>query len=258
MTHSILALRVLRRVLSQIRAKEIAPGYKRVYHYHIRKTGGTSLRHAFLSDQGHVEGTEVYDRIVHSESHSASVNGKVFQGWDQKSLEKGNYFYGWSHIPAHRIHLPPRTFTITIFRDPVARLESHYNNLRYYLVNDINHPCLITEGEWACGDFSTFVSMVPREHRLRQLFMFSPEYSVAEAVERIRAIDHVMFLEEFECGLTMLSKRLGIVLPVYRAKKFGYHEKVTEHERELARVMLASEYTFISEVKRCRRSLQEY
>jgi hypothetical protein len=109
-------------------------------------------------------------------------------GWNKGYIEKGCYLYGFSHIPLWDLQLPKRTFTFTVFRDPLERAFSHYRMLRGFIENEIDHPCLAVEGPWASQNFQYFMKHAPREHLLNQLYMFSPEFSVDDAITRIRGL----------------------------------------------------------------------
>ncbi len=188
-------------------------GYRRVYLYHVRKVGGTSLNKMFLS-LGDRDGEEVFELLERSEfgRHRAIVGGKVFVGWSRRLIENGNWFYAFSHLPAHEIRLPPKTFTITILREPVERLLSHYNMLLAMKADRSDHACMATEGRWLGGSFAEFLSRTPRDHLQRQLFMFSKTFDVAEAVEGITSCGCFFFLDSFEAGVRALAERLGLPL----------------------------------------------
>ena len=79
-------------------------GYKRIYNFHIRKTGGTSLNHLFI-DSGHSNLTNPYDHLPKNPQMRLVLNSKVIVGWNKKLLEEGNYYYGFSHIPFHEIEM---------------------------------------------------------------------------------------------------------------------------------------------------------
>ena len=123
---------------SRIQDNTIKPrlpdGSERIYFYHIRKASGTSVCRSFLSLGGE-EPTAVEYRMAESFFPRATSNGLVFATGNTKVLEDGNYFFASSHLPAHKISLPERTFTFTVFRDPVIRVISYY---RYLVAGDKN------------------------------------------------------------------------------------------------------------------------
>ncbi len=58
---------------------DINEEFERVYLYHIRKTGGTSINHMFLSLGGE-QGKEVYDSLSRSRNLRIISNDKIFVG----------------------------------------------------------------------------------------------------------------------------------------------------------------------------------
>ena len=76
-------------------------GYRRIYLVHVRKTGGTSLNYMFLSTGGQ-DGSAVYDDINRSRPHRVVRDGRIFVGWDIDLINRGDYFYAFSHTPLHQ------------------------------------------------------------------------------------------------------------------------------------------------------------
>jgi len=101
---------------------------RRIYHFHIRKTGGSSLDSAFLALGGPALGT-IAERAKFDEN-LVEGNGLRFVHHDLGLIAGGDYFFASSHEPIFRVELPPGTFTVTILRDPVKRAVSY---LRYLL-----------------------------------------------------------------------------------------------------------------------------
>jgi hypothetical protein len=109
-------------------------GFERIYHHHVRKTAGTSLDSSFWA----LGGPEL-ELLSKQEVHAATEQGeggRRFVRHDPQLIARGDYFYASSHEPAHRLEIPPNTFTITILRDPAARVISYYR----YLLWARQHP----------------------------------------------------------------------------------------------------------------------
>lgn len=153
--------------------------------------------------------------------------------YPKRLIEAGNYFYAFSHIPWHEISLPENTFTITCVRNPVDRVLSHYKQLLYYKVNKIPRTDLEVEIGWLGNSFNDFLSNAPKEHLLRQVYMFSKEFNVEESFERIMNCSHLLFTEEFEIGVSDLCSKLDISLePIHiRKSRISYNFSSAELER---------------------------
>lgn len=223
-------------------------GYKRIYLIHIRKTGGTSLNHMFLS-LGCSDTKSFYDELARSRGHRLIRNNKVFVGWNVRLINKGNYFYAFSHTPLHKLKIPPNTFTVTCFRDPVNRVISHYRMLMDYLINHIPHPCMITEGKWLGNTFDDFIDRIPQEHLLNQIYMFSEDFNIEEAVERVKSVSHFFFSEEFNKGIQELSKKTGVELTPIHIRKSQYPGEFSEANISRLKQRLAPEYLFLERLR---------
>lgn len=221
---------------------KIGDGFKRIYLFHVRKTGGTSLNHMFLSLGGE-DARDVYARLS---EHLSTISGeKVFVGWDKWMIERGNYYYAFSHIPQHELSLPDQTFTVTCLRDPLRRLISHYKMLKEYAEANISHPCMATEGGWLGNSFKDFVDNMPREHLLNQIYMFSKGFYVEEAAAKILACSCWFFTEDFSAGVHKLSRLTGIELQPIHARKSEYSVEISQSDMVYAKQKLKPEYELI-------------
>jgi hypothetical protein len=231
-----------------VRAQELPDGWKRIYCYHIRKTGGTSLNRGFMALGGE-DPRVVHERMSASVDHRAISGGYAFAAFDRKRLSQGRYFYGWAHRPAHKQILPPKTFTITILRDPVERVRSYYD---YLVVGDdptMSERVSEEERELASGGFDAFLHRLPEHDLLRQLYMFSASFDVAEAVDRIAECSHVHFVEDNAAGVVALGRRLELPLVSRRERVTGARTELTVSELDRLRDLLAPEYDLISRIR---------
>jgi len=223
-------------------------GYKRIYLIHIRKTGGTSLNHMFLS-LGDSDAQSFYEDLARARGHRLMRNGKIFVGWNFRLINNGNYFYAFSHTPIHKLKLPEGTFTITCFRDPVQRIISHYQMLMNYSINHIPHPCMATEGKWLGGSFDDFMDRIPQEHLMNQLYMFSESFNIDEALQRVNSVSHYFFSEAFSKGVQVLTKKIGLELtPVHMRKSQPFGE-ISENNLIRLKQKLVAEYLFLEKIK---------
>lgn len=223
-------------------------GYKRIYFFHIRKTGGTSLNNMFLSLSGGNPET-LYQALVDAPRHRVIENGLVFVGWNTFLHEAGDYFYGFSHAPYGDVTLPDKTFTFTCFRDPVRRVVSHYNMLMSYRVNDVDHSCMAVEGEWLGTCFDDFLSNMPKRHLLNQLYMFSAGFDVEEATDNVKRLSHYFFTEAFDAGVAGLNEKAGLALAPVHIRKRDYRSDISEASLLRLREMLEDEYRFLAAVR---------
>lgn len=241
------------------------PAYERVYHYHVRKTAGSSLNAAFWALAG-------LDYAAMSNRQLAEGNGlKILQG-GAKLIPGGDYFFASSHQPAYKLQLPPRTYTITILRDPAARVISYYRYLLWarsdvadraaepYIDAVRAESAFLDGGRWLPlwarrllrkrePDFEEFIERVPAEHLLTQLHMFSERLDPDEAAERILACSAVCFTETFPDDLERVARELQLDLSERDERRFGETVDLSPQERNLLRERLAAEYAMIERVR---------
>ena len=223
-------------------------GYKRIYHVHIRKTGGTSLNQSFLTLSGQ-DSSSLYKRLAQEPEHRLLSNDKVYVGWSIPYINGGNYYYAFSHEPLHALKLPEKTFTVTCFRDPVQRVLSHYNMLMEYQINNVAHPCMAIEGGWLGNSFEEFLERIPKEHLCNQLYMFSSRHDIMKAVESVKGLSHFFFTENFSHGVDVLNKKTGLSLGAIHTRKTSYRAEIPQRGLDTLREMLVDEYEFLRRVK---------
>lgn len=220
-------------------------GYKRIYFIHIRKCGGTSLNKMFLS-LGQTDPESLYEQLAQAPSHRLIENGKIFVGWNIQLINKGHYYYAFSHAPLYKLNLPPKTFTVTCFRDPIKRVVSHYNMLMHYASNNISHPCMTIEKDWLGKSFSDFIERIPSAHLLNQLYMFSKRLDVNEAIENIKNnVSYYFFTENFNRGIDGLSSATGISLKPFHVRKASFKAKISSFDISALKEKLNKEYIML-------------
>ena len=227
----------------------IKMGHRPVYHIHIRKTAGSTINLAFLSETGLKDGEQIYNKLAKKRNHRVISENKVFVGWNTYLIKKGQYSYAFSHTPLHQLYLPQNAFLFTILRDPVKRVISHYNMLKYYKANKIDHPCMKREAKWLGNSFDEFINNMPKEHLLNQLYMFSENYNLDEAIHELLNLDQILFTEDIESGINSLSKRLNWDLPISNQKKYNHKEKISATEVDRLQGILHKEYKLIDRIK---------
>lgn len=192
----------------------------------------------------------VEHRLARSLFGRAQSGQYLFAAGHRETIAQGRYFFAFSHNPAHRIALPPRTFTVTVLRDPMTRVVSYYRYLREGDTGDAAFRVRERERSMARDGFDAFLERVPKEHLLRQLFTFSASYDVAEAVSAIRCCSAVIRCEDYDAGMRALVARTHLALGLRRDRVTQHSEEIlTEHSHMYLREMLAPEYDLLAGVE---------
>jgi hypothetical protein len=171
-------------------------------------------------------------------------NKYIVQGSNISLLEQGNYHYGCTHFPSWKIQEPRDSFTMTIFRDPIERIVSHYNYIIGKIERGENEDWLVKERPLLGNSFTQFIDNLPPEKLLNQLYNFSENYNQIEAVDRIKSLNLILTLENLSEGIHDINNMLGLNLRImkknmsetfYRAssKEIRYLKDKVEKEIDL-------------------------
>jgi hypothetical protein len=228
---------------------ELPDGSKRIYCYHVRKTAGTSLFLSFLALGGE-DPMDVWRRISRTRLERTFSAGYSFVSNNRKALAEGAYFFGRSHRPFTEQPLPPRTFTVTILRDPVDRVHSYFDYLVAGDPPDMPGQVANRERLLARDGFDAFLDRVPVRDLLTQLAMFSDRLDVSEAAERIAGCSAAFCTESFAEGLTSLGTRLHIPLSPRQDRVAGARSSLTDEQTERLRARLEPEYELLRRLDR--------
>lgn len=221
----------------------------RIYLYHIRKTGGTSITNGILSL--YTDDPSVIERRLGSRQPRVVRAGDlVVAAHDRLALQAGWYTYGWSHIPAWRLRLRPRTYTVTVLRDPIDRVVSLY---RYLSDPGSDHGHIfgapLAERAIAAEGFDRFLDLVPKSDLLNQLYMFSARFDPAEAAERIERCSLVFLVQDMSHGLAKLSALIGRRLPERAERRSSGRFAPSDEQLERLRRSLAPEYALMDRLR---------
>ena len=219
-------------------------GSRRVYLHHIRKTAGTSVFLSFLALGGE-DPVAVWRRINAGRLPRTISGGYAYASIHRRLLAEGDWFFGRAHRPVVEQPLPDGTFTVTVLRDPVARVHSYFD---YLVVGDSpDTPGRVAprERRLAVDGFDTFLDRVPARHLLSQLHTFSTTLDVAEAVDRVAACSAVFTTEAYAHGLAALGDRLELPLTVHRARVTQDRSTLTPAQSGRLHDLLAPEYELL-------------
>jgi len=233
--------------------KRLSDGYrfdqhKRFYHFHTRKTAGTSITKVFLACNEN-DSDELYKRLASQPDQPLLHDDLIFVGWNQQLVEAGDYFFGFSHLPFEDIQLAPQTYRFTVLRDPADRVLSHYRMLMDYSKLENPHPSFADEKPWLGNSFSDFLARVPRQHLQNQLYMFSSDYDVDIAVERVVGLEQVIFFDQLDTGLKKLSAAVGQQLVLRHDRKGKTLLELPDSDVERLKELLADEYDFYNRIR---------
>ncbi|MGI9509895.1 MAG: hypothetical protein ACR2QJ_11185 [Geminicoccaceae bacterium] len=224
--------------------------YKRLYHVHIRKCGGTSVNMMFLKQiAGQGDAEDAYDRLSKDPDHRVVVSGIPIVGWNQRMIERGAYGFGFSHIPYHEMTLPKDTYSFLLLRDPASRVVSHYAMLRSFIERSIAHPCLKVEGYWAEDGFDAFLERVPREHLERQLYMLDRHFAPDRALRRLSTISNVKMLSDLDRLVAEINDEFQLNLKPIHTRKAATPFRPDDTQRQKLEGLLEAEYRFLEKAR---------
>lgn len=234
--------------LKRIAGRYEINGFQRIYHFHSRKTAGTSIAKIFLSINGN-DGGQLFDELALQADRPLLRDGRIFVGWDKRLIETGEYFFAFSHLGFDDLDLPADTFRFTTLRDPVDRVVSHYRMLLDFRKQENPHSSFQEEQHWMGESFGDFVERIPRQHLQNQLYMFSKNYDVDQAIERVLGLEQVVLFDGLAAGLSQLSAQTGIELQLRHDRRGASQFKIQESDRVRLQKMLFEEYEFYDAVK---------
>jgi len=222
--------------------------YERIYHVHIRKCAGTSLNKCFIKGLGGSGGD--YGRLAKKLNHHLVLPRGPVVGWNVDLINKGAYFYAFSHQPYHQLHLQPNTFSFTFLRDPISRIISHYTMLKDMLESGTKHPAMMTEGSWALGDFDSFLSKISRPHLENQLYMFDENFDVARGLERLKSLSYVGDISQIKRDfIPEVAREFSLDLDYQPLRSSKNRFNPTAEQLENLKTLIATEIQFYDAAK---------
>ena len=216
------------------------------FFFHIRKVGGTSLNESFFSLFSE-QPSKVSELIRSSDDKIITLKNKKIVGANRTEIAKGDFYYAFSHAPFHELTVPPTAFRISLFRNPVERVLSHYRMLKLYKINGIKRKWMQLESNWIGNSISDFLEIAPKERILNQLYTFSRSFDVQEAVNNIASLDFIFFTESFSKGISELSTRIDKQLPIFHSHKTDYHLDLTEEDVNKVKNYTKAEFDMLNQ-----------
>jgi hypothetical protein len=227
--------------------KFLPQGIDRVYHVHIRKSGGSSVNVAFWNLAN-------YDLKKARREPLLIGNKRSIVRYSDQLINEGNYFYASSHFPIWELNLKPQTFTFTILRDPYKRLVSLYKyykwveqvdpKIGYEL--DPSFYVLKSQKHLLNKTFHDFVNSLSDKYLFGNLFMFDKKLNVKKAIENLYKINRICFQDDLNLYTEELSNDLGLELrlPIAQRKFENVNFEISEGERKIAISLLEPEIDF--------------
>lgn len=224
--------------------------FQRIYHNHIRKCGGTSINKALIQSIGGNDNT--YGELAKRKFHKMNLQLGSCVGWNTQAINRGSFFFAFSHEPLHRLTLDDSTFTFCFLRDPVERVLSHYNMLKDLINVGGTHASLKNEKKFAFGDFDQFLNNIPREHLESQLFNFSSSYNEDEAIYNLRSnINCVCDLKEPNKELLpFLSSEFGLNIDYHHLRSSKTKFKPSSDQYARLKSMVSEEAKFVTKAEK--------
>lgn len=222
---------------------------ERIYHYHIRKSAGTSINTAFWNLVGHDLDSVGREPIMIGEGKSFVVNNNIL-------IDAGNYFYASSHFPLWQLELPKNTFTFTVLRDPYKRLVSLYKYYKWVeQVTDEEEAFRLDPSYFVLKQqhyllnksFSEFLDVLGNKYLFGNLYMFSEKLNPTEGLENLQKLDKVYFQDNLDFAVEDLSNTLNLKdlkLPNPQRKFENSNFVISEFEKKKALQLLQPEIEF--------------
>ena len=218
-------------------------GFARLYHLHNRKCAGTSINKAILSGLGGK--VDTYEELAKKGTHCLTLENKPVVGWTRGLINREAFFYGFSHEPLDNLCLSDDTFIFAFLRNPLDRLCSHFNMLCDMAASQPSHLALHSEAEWATGNFSEFLSKIPKRHACNQLYMFDTNFDISTALQKLERVNFVEMAHKMgESFIPLLGSEFGINAPYSPLRRSVNKVKPTDQELKKATQIIEDEIIF--------------
>lgn len=234
-------------------AKYLPQGFDRVYHYHVRKSGGTSVNDAFWKKCNHSIDTVGREPLLLG-------NKKSMVRLNKELIEKGNYFYGSAHFPYWQLSLKPKTYSFTVLRDPYKRILSLYKYYKWIEINSAEHGLkfdpsfehLKSQKHLFQANLVDFIEVLSPKYLYGNIYMFSENLNVDEALDNLKNVNRILFQHKLSQDFTKVSKDLDLGMKIEKKlRKFNNENfDVSDHDIEYAKKTLEKDYDFYNKAIR--------
>ncbi|HLU85045.1 MAG TPA: sulfotransferase family 2 domain-containing protein [Vicingaceae bacterium] len=229
-------------------------GYDGIYHYHIRKTGGTSINTAFL--KLYTVKDSIYHDLNIQLDNRLIINNHIYITNNKLLAEYTPYFYAFAHRPSHKLNISKNKFLFTCLRSPIDRMFSHYNMIKTSYEKNENRYDYKDLYQCLGNNICDFVNNLPKELVLEQIYMFSKNYNTNEAFDNIMNLNAVLLTEHLTEGFLELKEKLNLPLNYIHTRKANVITYLNNDEKDFLISKLTPEielYNKILEIK-----LKEY
>ena len=103
--------------------------------------------------------------------------------------------------------------------------------------------------KWLGENFGDFINNIPREQLLNQLYMFSNDFNINEAVDNVQRLSLYFFSDLFDKGIDDINIKTALNLVPIHIRKTSYKSHISEHELDKLRKMLEKEYWFLNNIR---------
>tara|TARA_R110000824_G_scaffold348008_1_gene534735 strand:+ start:4505 stop:5251 length:747 start_codon:yes stop_codon:yes gene_type:complete len=229
---------------------------KTTYFYHMMKTGGRSVYGSFAHYLSNTKCGDANGCSVTSceyPNSSCLLARQAINGQFQENYPSVGKLFSGGHTPFWHEggRVRQYDYTITVIRDPLSRLLSHYRMLQQIYQFDQrsenNDPS--DDPKWVINGFDYFIKKFPKEFRLHQLHFFSPSYNVDEAFDNITKCSQIIRTENQQEGFDQfaLKSRIQLTEIVSGATAIKEHDLSADQVEKL-REILEPEYDFYEKV----------
>lgn len=191
---------------------------KKIYHFHLMKTGGTSLNDGIISS--HYKDTMNWHSDMYKYPDCRIITDKkIFVSFNYLLIHLGLFHYGFSHRPYHQTRLPKGTYSITCIRDPLLRNYSRYKHIKKN-INEKNFQAhTASELNAAEGSFGNYLELISDREMCNQLYFYSNNGNVCEAIDNLSKVNFILRNECFAEDINVLNKKIGLEIPIRRIRE---------------------------------------